>query len=130
MSPILAHLRPTETVCYWPLSGAKRHQAAVAEQSRFMSTRPTRRIELAYELKDLTGSLWPNEDKAGDNYPSYRGSAKIGGIDHWVSLWKKTSKTGKVYLSLSFKPKVEKPQVGPGGARPSLRDELDDAIPF
>jgi hypothetical protein len=80
---------------------------------------------MAYEQKDLTGSLWPNENKSGENDPVYKGSAKIDGVEHWVSLWKKTSKNGKTYLSLSFKPKQERID----RSRP-LRDDLDDHVPF
>src|SRR5262249_7030552 len=49
-SPKLAHLRPTETVCYWPLRGQSGHQAAVAEQSRFMSSRPKSRTKRQFWL--------------------------------------------------------------------------------
>jgi hypothetical protein len=80
---------------------------------------------VAYELKDLTGSLWANDNRSGENDPAYKGSAKIGGVEHWVSLWKKTSKNGKAYLSLSFKPKQE--QID--RSRP-LKDELSDEIPW
>jgi len=51
-----------------------------------------------YEQKDMSGSLWLNEDKRDENDRSYAGSAKIDGQEYWCSLWKKTSKNGKVYL--------------------------------
>ena len=50
-----------------------------------------------------------------------RGSALIDGKEWWVGLAKKTSKAGKVYLLLTFRPKV-----GETGPKP----ELDDFIPF
>ena len=82
-------------------------------------------MPMAYEQKDMSGSLLPNENKQGDNDPAYRGSAKIDGVEHWVSMWKKTSKNGKVYLSLRFKPKHEQ-----AGARASLKEELRDEVPW
>ena len=40
--------------------------------------------------------------------------------------WLKKTKDGKPYLSLAFKPKVEKP----AASNKSLAEDLDDQIPF
>jgi hypothetical protein len=51
-----------------------------------------------------------------------------------VSLWKKTAKTGKTYLSLSFQ-KKDAPRSAPQNTRPAAKavnDEPfhDDPLPF
>lgn len=45
------------------------------------------------------------EDREGksENYPDYKGRAKIGDVDYWVSAWIKEARTsGNKFLSLSF----------------------------
>jgi hypothetical protein len=65
----------------------------------------------------------PNDDKDRD----YSGTLNVGGTDHWISGWVKTSKAGKKYLSLSVKPKVEK---SAESERRSPAEDFDDRIPF
>lgn len=56
-----------------------------------------------FERKDLTGVLFVNERKnPGSNQPDYSGNAAIEGVEYRIAGWKKKSKSGKVYLSLSF----------------------------
>jgi len=55
------------------------------------------------------------------------GSAKIGGVDYWVNGWLRKTNDGKPYLSLSFKPKVEKPVAS---SKPPLSVDLNDEIGF
>ena len=37
------------------------------------------KIEMAYETKENTGSLFANGNKKGDKHPDYTGKAMIGG---------------------------------------------------
>ena len=60
---------------------------------------------MAYEQKDNTGSLFQNKEKRSENFPDYSGSLRIDGVDWRVSGWRKTSKDGTPWLSLSIKPK-------------------------
>jgi hypothetical protein len=53
------------------------------------------------------------------------GSARIGGVDYWISGWLKKDKNGKPYLSLAFKPKHERVD----RSKP-LREDLNDQVPF
>jgi hypothetical protein len=77
---------------------------------------------MAFETKSNTGSLFRiDEPKAESWHDDYKGSALIDGKEYWCGLAKKTSKAGKVYLALTFKPKV-----GETAAKP----EMDDSIPF
>lgn len=68
---------------------------------------------MAYEQKDGQGSLFRNDKKepgnpAHENYADYTGSCTLQGEQMWVNAWVKTSKDGKKYFSLSFKPKEAK----------------------
>lgn len=65
-----------------------------------------------YQRKDNSGSIFRNDKKTDDRQPGMTGRAMIGGVDYWVSAWKKHStKTGEVYLSLAFT-KVERQASG------------------
>ena len=79
---------------------------------------------MAYEMKEGSGSLFKNDRKEKDTHPDRTGSAKIGGVDYWVSGWIKQDRNGKPYLSMAFKPKDDGAQSG------SLKDEMSDEIPF
>jgi hypothetical protein len=58
------------------------------------------------------GALFRNDDKGpkDDKERDYSGTLDVEGTEYWISGWVRISrKTGKKYLSLSVKPKVEKP---------------------
>lgn len=76
------------------------------------------------------GALFKNDDKQGDKSPDYRGTLNVDGVEYWLNAWIKVSKKGTKFMSLSVKSKQDRPQVGPGGARKSLKDDLNDRIPF
>ena len=90
---------------------------------------------MAYELRDGQGSLFPNK-KLKENHPDYRGDVMIGDVLYEMSGWKKVSKTGKAFLSLSVRPKQARADVSDTPAaksetpvNPSI-DMMDDDIPF
>lgn len=60
-----------------------------------------------FEVKDLQGALFVNNDKQNEKHPDYRGQCKIDGVEYWVSGWKKKSQSGASYMSLAFQPKDE-----------------------
>jgi hypothetical protein len=67
--------------------------------------------EMEYDNRNR-GALFRNDDKdPNDNQDrDYSGSLDIEGTEYWLSGWVKTSKkSGKKYLSLSVKPKQDKP---------------------
>lgn len=90
------------------------------------------------------GGLWINKRKEKDNHPDYTGSVNVGGVEFWLSAWKRFSpKSGEAYLSISVKEKDEKPSVVStptnvddflGGPKPTTGipevDTKDDDIPF
>jgi hypothetical protein len=91
---------------------------------------------MAYEQKDMSGSLFKNDKREKDSHPHAKGTALIDGVEYWVSAWTKEGAKGK-FQSLSFRRKEQR-QPAPqkqeaygkaSGANPAVR-ELDDEIPF
>lgn len=57
------------------------------------------------ETRDNSGALFHNDKKQNEKQSDFNGSAKINGKEMWVSGWKKTSKSGKPFMSLAFRVK-------------------------
>jgi hypothetical protein len=62
---------------------------------------------MAYEMKEMSGSLFVNSKKEKDTHPDRNGTALIGGVEYWVSGWIKETKSGDKWLSLAFKVKEQ-----------------------
>jgi hypothetical protein len=78
--------------------------------------------------RDNSGSLSKNDRKEKDSHPDIKGKATIGGVEYWISGWRKENDRGAWY-SLSFTPKdaqAEQPAQR-GGGKPAA---LDYDIPF
>ena len=75
------------------------------------------------------GSLFKNDKKLEDKHPDMNGSINIDGTEYWISGWKKTSKAGSGFISLSVRPKQEqasKPSAPAKKAKePDGWDDLD-----
>lgn len=56
------------------------------------------------EKKDNSGALFTNDKKQKETHPDLNGKVVIAGTEYYLSAWKKQTKDGKNYLSLSFKP--------------------------
>jgi hypothetical protein len=83
---------------------------------------------MAYEQKDMSGTLFKNDRREKDSHPHATGTALIDGVEYWVSAWTKDGAKGK-FQSLSFKRKEQRQPERQQQARPAPR-ELDDEIPF
>ncbi len=73
-----------------------------------------------YEVKDFTGTIFMDVQKkqgTDGEYEVRSGTCKIEGKEYYVNAYEKTTKTGKVILSLTFKAK-------------QLKDENGQVIPF
>jgi hypothetical protein len=53
------------------------------------------------------GSLFKNDKKLEEKHPDMNGTINIEGTEYWISGWKKVSKAGSGFLSLSVRPKQE-----------------------
>ena len=83
---------------------------------------------MAFEQQDNSGAIFVNDRKEKDTHPDRSGSARINGVDYWVSGWLRKTKDGNPYLSLAFKEKNA--NASTGDKSKSRAEELDDRIPF
>lgn len=86
---------------------------------------------MAYEKKDMSGTLFKNDKREKDTHPNATGTAIIDGVEYWVSAWTKDGQKGK-FQSLAFKPKEErKEEIKRDSRQNSYGDVTEDGeIPF
>jgi len=86
---------------------------------------------MAYEQRDLSGSLFKNDKREKDTHPNLTGSIMIDGKEYWLSGWTKERANGEKWISLAAKPKEAR---GGGGGYvsndPAPVDDLEDDVPF
>lgn len=79
------------------------------------------------------GILSRNDRREKDSQPEYNGTINVEGVEYWLSGWVKERKDGSgKFFSLSVKRK-EPITIGPDdppARRGSLKDQLDDEMPF
>ena len=63
---------------------------------------------MEFEQKENTGAIFINERKQQPNHPDYTGTINVFGETFQLAGWKKESKNGKKYLSLSISRKQER----------------------
>ena len=71
-----------------------------------------------FEERDNSGVLFPENDRKTENHPHFTGKCSVEGEKVQISAWKKVSKAGNAYLSLSFRkwtPREETEGSTPGG---------------
>jgi hypothetical protein len=58
------------------------------------------------------GSIWKNEKQTTLMHPDFTGSLNVGGVEYWVSAWKRKEGASPKAPALSFsiKPKEDQPQ--------------------
>ena len=79
---------------------------------------------MAFEQRELSGSMFKNDKKTQPNHPDYRGDCKVEGKLYWMSGWIKETKAGAKFLSVSLTLKDEV-------ARPTTLPTFDDDdMPF
>ncbi len=81
---------------------------------------------MAYELRDMSGSLFRNSNKKSDNHPDYSGTVMINGVEMFINGWLKEGNNGK-FFSLAFKPKDGTKQSS--NPSKSFHDDLNDELP-
>jgi hypothetical protein len=78
------------------------------------------------------GSIWKNDKRRDDsNDPDFTGSLNVGGVEYWVSAWRRKEGANPKSPALSFavKPKTAQ-QKQDERMRHTTREELGDEIPF
>ena len=62
------------------------------------------------ENKDMTGVLFPVENKQSDKHPNLTGNVLIKGEKYYISAWTNTAKSGKKYISLKLNEEQKQPK--------------------
>lgn len=57
---------------------------------------------------NMTGVLFPVNEKKTEKHPDLTGRVEIGGVKYSLSGWNKTSTNGNAYVSLSLREWVER----------------------
>jgi len=70
------------------------------------------------------GSLFKNDKKTEDRHPDMSGSINIDGTEYWISGWKKQSKAGTGFISLSVRPKEQVRQ----SSQPTSKSKKDEFL--
>lgn len=83
---------------------------------------------MAFEHREMSGTLFRNDKREKENQPHARGEALIDGVLYQISAWTKEGSKGK-FQSLSFQRKEQSQPVKQPAARQDPK-ELDDEIPF
>tara|TARA_B110000902_G_scaffold175025_1_gene198683 strand:- start:303 stop:617 length:315 start_codon:yes stop_codon:yes gene_type:complete len=68
---------------------------------------------MAFEQRELSGTLFRNDYKKSPNQPDYRGTSKVGGIEYEMSAWVKKAKNGNDFFSIAFQEKDERESSAP-----------------
>jgi hypothetical protein len=79
---------------------------------------------MAYEQRDMTGSLFKNDKQGVDTRPDYNGSILIDGKKIWISGWVNRPEGKEPFFSLKLK-YADQQQKSSG-----TTDDLGDGIPF
>ena len=73
------------------------------------------------------GSLFKNDKKEEEKHPDMNGTINIEGVEYWISGWKKVSKAGAGFISLSVRPKQEQTRQS---SQPTKKAREDDFLDF
>lgn len=76
------------------------------------------------------GTIFKNEKKSEEKHPDMNGSINVDGKDYWISGWKKTSKAGTNFLSLSVRPKEEQTRQVSKPTTKAKAADFDDDLPW
>jgi len=68
-------------------------------------------MEKQYDNTDR-GALFKNDRKEKDTHPDLGGTLNVGGDEYYINAWKKESKAGAGFYSLSVKLKEPKMDTG------------------
>jgi uncharacterized protein (DUF736 family) len=84
-----------------------------------------------YQQKDMSVSLFKNEQKQTDRHPDYSGTATINGVEMFMDAWIKTADTGRKWMSFSFKAKEKQAKAAETPPRRfPPKSEPSDDIPW
>lgn len=84
---------------------------------------------------DNRGAIWKNDNKATDKHPDFKGKATIGGVDYYVSAWKRGPDDNPKAPALRFSVTAvsdvaEKGMQQARQAAQPTADDFEDDLPF
>lgn len=86
---------------------------------------------MAYEKKELVGSLFRNRDKRSETHADLKGDILIDGQEFWMNGWENKDKNGNTWIKVTLSKKQPRPQSDAPAKTQSKHDiELSDDIPF
>jgi hypothetical protein len=77
---------------------------------------------------DNSGALFTNDKKTKETQPDMTGNILINGRQFDLSAWKKISKKGNGFLSISIKPSEEKQQPQPQQPQQPQSNDISDFL--
>ena len=76
-------------------------------------------------------TIFINEKKENEKHPDWSGTLNVEGKEYWISGWKKVSKGGKPFLSLSIREKQEQTRQSSQPTRKAAKDDFESSdIPW
>lgn len=91
---------------------------------------------MAYEKRDMSGSIFRNRDKRSETHSDFTGDCLIEGQEYWMNAWEKSDKNGNKFFSFSFKKKQPRQDSAPRHndeprqSAPKQNIDIDDDLPF
>ena len=80
------------------------------------------------------GSIWKNDKKETDKHPDFTGSLNVGGVEYWVSAWKRKPDANPKAPALRFNIKMKDQdahnEAKSNGYQKQPVDDFDDDLPF
>lgn len=81
---------------------------------------------MAFEHKNMTGSIFINTDKTNERQPDWKGKIKINDEEYYASGWTNEGRNGD-YISMKFESVAEsEARRGRAAPRPAARTEILD----
>lgn len=82
---------------------------------------------MAYELKEMQGSLFKNNKKTTELQPDYTGKFKVNGVELQLSAWVAKTKSGETYLNIKAKEAMPSANTG---SQDNFGAKKDTDLPF
>lgn len=82
---------------------------------------------MAYELKEMQGSLFKNNKKTTELHPDYTGKIKVNGVELQLSAWVAKTKAGETYLNIKAKEAMPSANTG---SQDNFGAKGDTDLPF
>ena len=61
-----------------------------------------------FEQRENSGALFVNDKKSHEKQPDFTGTINVGGLDFYISAWKKQGASGVKFMSLAVTEKQER----------------------